>query len=115
MCSADKNQDSIDSAATTSEIERLYKAVCLVETTQEAEALLADLCTPREIEDFAQRLDVARRLAEGESYVSVSEHTGASSTTVSRVSKCLHGARGGYTTILGRLAVSDQADNEGDF
>jgi len=42
-------------------------------------------------------------LDEGSSYADVSRKTGASSTTVSRVSKCLNGQRGGYRLVLGRL------------
>ena len=42
-------------------------------------------------------------LREGHSYVDVSSATGASSTTVSRVSKCLNGPRGGYRVVLGRI------------
>ena len=40
----------------------------------------------------------------GKPYLSVQEQTGASSTTVSRVSKCLNGAAGGYRVVLDRLA-----------
>ena len=87
------------------ELERLLDALCSLETPEEARALLADLCTPREIADLSQRLEVARLLAQGRSYVDVSRATGASSTTVSRVSKCLNGSRGGYRTVLARLAA----------
>ena len=66
-------------------------------------AFLTDLCTPREICDFAQRLQVARYLDEGEPYVEVQARTGASSTTVSRVSKALNGEYGGYRSILVKL------------
>ena len=41
--------------------------------------------------------------ADGHSYVDVSRATGASSTTVSRVSKCLNGPAGGYRLVLSRL------------
>ena len=85
------------------ELERLAAALCALRTPEEARALLADLCTPRELADLAQRLEVARLLAGGRSYVDVSRATGASSTTVSRVSKCLNGPEGGYRTVLGRL------------
>ena len=84
---------------------RLYEALCSLRTPEEARALLADLCTPREVEDLSQRLEVARLLAAGASYVDVSHATGASSTTVSRVSKCLNGAAGGYRMVLGRLGA----------
>ena len=36
--------------------------------------------------------------------IQTQEQTGASSTTVSRVSKCLNGAAGGYRVVLDRLA-----------
>lgn len=85
------------------ELGRLLEALCSLETTEEARALLADLCTPREIEDLSQRLEVARMLAAGASYADVSRTTGASSTTVSRVSKCLNGEKGGYRMVLSRL------------
>ncbi len=84
---------------------RLYEALCSLRTPEEACALLADLCTPREVEDLSQRLEVARLLAAGTSYVDVSRATGASSTTVSRVSKCLNGAAGGYRMVLERLGA----------
>lgn len=86
------------------EMRRLFEAVSSLETADEAEAFFHDLCTPREIEDLSQRLEVAALLAEGHSYLDVSRSTGASSTTVSRVSKCLNGARGGYRLVLGRTA-----------
>ena len=85
------------------EVERLLEALCSLGSAEEAEALLSDLCTPREIEDLSQRLEVATMLAAGASYVDVSRATGASSTTVSRVSKCLNGPTGGYRLVLGRL------------
>ena len=85
------------------ELGRLLEALCSLETTEEARALLADLCTPREVEDLSQRLEVARMLAAGASYADVSRTTGASSTTVSRVSKALNGERGGYRQMLIRL------------
>lgn len=92
-----------DELLSTPEVGRLLEALSSLADASEAAALLMDLCTVREIEDFAQRLEVARLLDAGDSYVAVSERTGASSTTVSRVSKCLNGPVGGYRTALGRL------------
>lgn len=81
----------------------LAKALAQIETAEEASALLLDLCTPREIEDLSQRLEVARLLDAGEPYLSVQQKTGTSSTTVSRVSKCLNGPVGGYRSVLDHL------------
>ncbi len=80
----------------------LVAALAGLESADEAAALLVDLCTPREIEDLSQRLEVARLLSQGEPYLAVQERTGASSTTVSRVSKCLNGQAGGYRAVLAR-------------
>lgn len=92
-----------DNAWNPEETQRLCEAVCLVRTPEEARAFLADLLSPHEISDLAQRLEVATLLRSGRSYVDVSNTTGASSTTVSRVSKCLRGERGGYRLVLERL------------
>ena len=81
----------------------LAKALAQIETAEEASALLLDLCTPREIEDLSQRLEVARLLDAGEPYLAVQQRTGASSTTVSRVSKCLTGPVGGSRSVLDHL------------
>lgn len=85
------------------ELRRLCEALCTLETPEEAQAFLADICSAREVADLAQRLEVARLLRAGYSYVSVSRATGASSTTVSRVSKCLNGEVGGYRLALERM------------
>ena len=89
--------------ARNNEMERLLEALVGLRSAEEARAFLHDLCTRREIEDLSQRLEVARMLSAGASYVDVSRTTGASSTTVSRVSKCLNGEAGGYRTVLERL------------
>ena len=74
----------------------LVSAIGQLSAPSEVEAFLTDLCTPREIEDLSQRLEVARLLDAGKPYLSVQEQTGAS--------KCLNGAAGGYRVVLDRLA-----------
>lgn len=96
-----------DELMSTPEVGRLLSALCCLENEAEARALLLDLCTPKEIEDFGQRLEVARLLQAGESYHEVQEATGASSTTVSRVSKFLNGSEGGYRMVLSRVDGAD--------
>ena len=85
------------------DVEQLVHAFSLLETEDDIKTFLTDLCTPREVCDFAQRLQVARYLDEGEPYVEVQARTGASSTTVSRVSKALNGEYGGYRRVLVRF------------
>lgn len=86
------------------DVEQLVRAFSLLGSDEsDIKAFLTDLLTPREICDLAQRLQVARCLDEGEPYVQVQARTGASSTTVSRVSKALNGEHGGYRRLLIRL------------
>ena len=84
-------------------VEQLAEALCLAGSPEEMRAVLADLLSAGELVELAHRLEVARMLAGGASYAEVSQATGASSTTVSRVSKCLSGGAGGYRLLLGRL------------
>ncbi|HET6351110.1 MAG TPA: YerC/YecD family TrpR-related protein [Coriobacteriia bacterium] len=87
----------------TPEVEELLSALLSLETNDEAYALLVDLCTVREIREMAQRLEVAKQLAAGEHYSAIQESTGASATTISRVSKSLNYGADGYRRVLDRL------------
>jgi len=87
----------------TAEVEELLRAFLALDDSDEAFALLEDLCTVREIQDMAQRLQVARMLAHGEHYTDIQEATGASATTISRVSKALNYGADGYRSILDKL------------
>ena len=91
----------------TLEVEELLDAISSMQTTDEAYALLQDLCTIREIQDMAQRLQVARMLADGEHYTAIQETTGASATTISRVSKALNYGADGYKTLLSKIDSKD--------
>ena len=88
----------------TPEVDELLRALLLLDNAEEAYALLVDLCTIREIQDMAQRLQVARMLSAGEHYSAIQESTGASATTISRVSKSLNYGADGYARVLGKLA-----------
>lgn len=81
----------------------LIRGLLALRDEAEAVAFLQDLCTPRELEDLTQRLQVARMLDSGASYARIQEDTGASATTVARVARCLKYGPGGYRTVLDRL------------
>jgi TrpR-related protein YerC/YecD len=87
----------------TDDVERLLDALCSLKDPDETFAFLQDVCTVREIHDMAQRLAVARMLASGEHYDRIREATGASTTTISRVSRALHYGADGYVTVIERL------------
>ena len=81
----------------------LYRSFLLLETEDECRAFLEDLCTIKELQDMAQRLETARLLSEGKNYQEISREVGISSTTISRVSRCLNYGDGGYETVISRL------------
>jgi TrpR-related protein YerC/YecD len=84
----------------TQEVENLLTVLSGTTNNNDAFSLLEDLFTIREIKDISQRLEVARLLKEGESYASIEKTTGASATTIARVSKALNYGSGGYQMAL---------------
>ncbi len=85
-------------------IEKLFEAILLLETKEECLKFFEDVCTIKELQDMSQRLDVALQLKKGKSYQEISKNTGASTTTISRVNRCLMYGNGGYKAILEKLA-----------
>ena len=92
-------------------LEKLYKTLAVFDDPQDIKDLLFDLCTSREVEELAQRLQVARMLNDGMSYLSIQEETGASAATVARVSKFLNKGAGGYHKALDK-ELDDELDED---
>lgn len=84
----------------TPEVEALLGVLAATIDPDDIFNLLQDLCTIREITEMSQRLEVARLLAAKVSYAEIQSRTGASSTTISRVSKCLNYGAGGYARAV---------------
>lgn len=91
------------SALQTPEIQALFRAIALLQSGEECEAFFEDICTVKELQSMAQRLEVARQLTAGKNYNAVCADTGASSATISRVNRCLQYGGGGYRTVLERM------------
>ena len=79
----------------------LFGAILSLETIEDCGAFFEDLCTIKEIEDMSQRFEVAKLLKAKKSYNEVSELTGASTATISRVSRCLQYGSG-YKNALSK-------------
>lgn len=82
----------------------LIKALLLLENEEECANFLEDICTVKEIQDLSLRLTVASELKKGKSYQDISKETGASTTTISRVNRCLVYGSGGYEKMLEKLS-----------
>lgn len=77
----------------------LLEAIAMLAAPKEVQAFLEDLCTPTEISSMAERWRVARLLGEGMTFRDISQQTGASSTTITRVARALREGTG-YQLIL---------------
>ncbi|OGO81541.1 MAG: hypothetical protein A2Y21_02050 [Clostridiales bacterium GWC2_40_7] len=83
--------------------DKLFEAILLLKGMDECYNFFEDICTVSEIKAMAQRLEVAKMLKAGHTYTDISEKTGASTATISRVNRCLNYGADGYKTILDRL------------
>jgi len=90
-------------------MKELFEAIQALESPQEIERFLRDLCTLAELEAMAHRWSVARLLDLGLPYVEIASRTRASTTTVTRVAHWLRHGEGGYRLALDRLKSATTA------
>ena len=89
--------------STIRDFSMLYEAVLSLKSKEECEAFFTDLFTITELQSATQRLIVADMLYHKKTCQYISDATGASTATVTRVNKCLNYGPGGYGMILKRL------------
>ena len=90
--------------------EQFYEAVLSLKTAEECRQFFEDVSTIKELQAMAQRFRVACLLDSGSNYLEVSEATGASSATISRVNRCLNYGVG-YRTALDNLKKAGETEN----
>ncbi len=89
-------------------VARLLDIISRLETPEEYRLFFEDICTIRELQDMAQRLDVAILLREGKNYQEISAETAVSSATISRVNRCLLYGSGGYRVALDKYEAEEK-------
>ena len=77
----------------------LFSIITSIKSEEDCEKLFGDLCTPKEIEQMAQRIKAAKLLLEGKTYLQVKAECDISSATLSRVSHCVKYGEG-YNRFL---------------
>jgi TrpR-related protein YerC/YecD len=87
----------------TATVEALFEAVVRLETRDEAARFFRDLCTLGELHDLAQRWAVVRLLDQGLHYAEISQLTGASTATITRIAHWLNHGEGGYRAMLDKV------------
>ncbi len=91
----------------------LFDAILWLETRGEAEQFFRDLLTIGELRDLALRWSVARLLDGGMHYAEISQRTGASTATITRIASWLRHGEGGYRLLLDRGRVGSPAPSSG--
>lgn len=81
----------------------LFRAILTLNDIDECYAFFEDLCTISEIREMAKRLTAARMLNNNYIYSDISEKTGLSTATISRVNRCLKYGSDGYAEIIKRI------------
>ena len=88
-------------------IDRLFRTILDLESIDECYRYFEHICTVKELQDMAQRLDAAIMLDNGENYQNISDTVGISTATIGRVSKCLKYGSGGYRAAIDKLNAKD--------
>ncbi len=82
------------------ETKKLFDAILSLKTQDDCSKFFEDICTIKELQSMAQRLEVADLLRQKKTFSEIVSQTGASTATISRVNKCLMYGPGGYHLVL---------------
>ncbi len=77
----------------------LCRSMLMLETVEDFENFLRDLCTIQELKEMTERWSIAKMVWENCPYRVITQKTGASSTTIARVAHWLTYGKGGYQKV----------------
>ncbi len=86
----------------------LFEAVLQLETMDECYRFFEDICTIKEVQAIAQRLEVAKLLKSNKTYSEIEELTGASTATISRINRSLNYGADGYKIVFEKLGLIEK-------
>ncbi len=89
-------------------VDQFFDGVLCLENREECYKFFEDVCTVNEILSLAQRFEVARMLRAKKTYLEISEATGASTATISRVNRSLVYSNDGYNIVFDRLSEKNE-------
>ncbi len=88
---------------------RLFEIVVQLKDREECAWFFRDLCTLSELEAMAERWEVAQMVACNIPYRRISQLTGASTATVTRIAHWVRHGEGGYRLMLERTSLEGPA------
>lgn len=96
-----------ESKIKSEQIDGFFEAVLLLKDQEECYRFFEDICTIKELQAIAQRLEVVKLLVDKKTYHEIEEKTGASTATISRINRSLNFGSDGYKLVLKRLGLID--------
>lgn len=81
-------------------LKELSSVLAQMNSSEECEDFLLDLCTPAELQAMAGRWQVALMLRKKIPYRKINEITGVSTATITRVARFIENGHGGYKKAL---------------
>ena len=87
----------------TEAVDHLFDAILCLENKEECYTFFEDVCTVNELLSLSQRFEVAKMLRQKKTYLEISEKTGASTATISRVNRSLTYGNDGYEMVFQRM------------
>ena len=84
-------------------VDHLFEAILTLKSKEECYSFFEDLCTVNELLSLSQRFEVAKMLTDKRTYLDISEKTGASTATISRVNRSLNYGNDGYEMVFARM------------
>ena len=93
----------------TEEVDHLFEAILCLKNKEECYTFFEDVCTINELLSLSQRFEVAKMLTDKRTYLDISEKTGASTATISRVNRSLNYGNDGYEMVFSRMKEKETA------
>jgi len=90
----------------------LMKVLLSLKSMDEAYRFCEDVLSVQELKSITQRLEVATLLRRKITYHEIAKTTGASTTTIGRVNRCLVYGADGYNLLLNRLSEEEMPKAE---
>ena len=92
----------------SAQADSLFEAILQLENLEECYRFFEDVCTIKEVQAIAKRLEVAKLLKKNKTYNEIESETGASTATISRINRSLNYGADGYKIIFEKLGIIDK-------
>lgn len=84
-------------------LNQLCQALFKIDSKKDLKNFLIDLCTTTELQAMSERLEVAKLISKKIPYRKISETTGLSTTTITRIATWIKDGNQGYNKALKKL------------